>query len=570
VARRASSAASLAVAMCALAAPAGAATADGRYDRLVYAGAPGEANDVVVTLSGDRAELEDRGAVIDASGDCEPVAGSAGHRVSCVYHEIHAALGDGPDRFAATLRIEPPREGTGGYAGNSIRLDGGPGDDQLAVTGGQLGIHGGDGDDRIEGTAMSFGGSFSRTVTDGSGNVVESETYVYGLYGDAGDDTIVARYTYPDSPVVRDNPFWFATILQGGPGADTIDGTTGMDRIDGGEGGDTIRPNQGQQDEVAAGPGDDRVVGGDIVHGDDGADELVATEGAPWLFGDAGDDTIDGGGGIDDAFRTAGTFARIDGGRGADVLRNGSVSYEDRTSPVTVIPDGLPNDGEAGEGDDVRGRIMGIRGGSADDVLTGTADNNEISGGAGNDVLTGAGGVRDVFFDGRGDDTIYALDGGVAGGPYVFPLLPEIDDEVFCGEGRDTAFVDADDASGFHPPVRCDTVYVADALGNIPLPDVPNLGSIPLPVRCPAAVEAVCAGRVEVRLAVRKPLTSPGTRPPRYVQPRSSPRLGTAIYKVKRKKTRRVSVKLTRSGRQRLKGRKRVEAWITFSRPKRP
>src|SRR6478735_4429287 len=108
----------------------------------------------------------------------------------------------------------------------------------------------------------------------------------------------------------------------GGVGNDQINGTPNGDQISGDAGVDTLNGGDGP-DTIDAGPG-----GGEI---DDGP----------------GDDLITGGSGNDNWTAGPGrdTFVPGDG--------SDSVSYGGRSTPVTITLDGLADDGEAGEGDNV-------------------------------------------------------------------------------------------------------------------------------------------------------------------------------------------------------------------------
>jgi Ca2+-binding RTX toxin-like protein len=111
----------------------------------------------------------------------------------------------------------------------------------------------------------------------------------------------------------------------------------------------------------------------------------------------------------------------LDGGPGADLLDGGaafpygdphdSVTYAGRTAPITVTADGVAaNDGESGEGDDVRDNIEHVIGGSGNDSLTGSGWNNILFGGGGIDTLFGLGG-DDVLAGEQGGDTLWGGDG---------------------------------------------------------------------------------------------------------------------------------------------------------------
>ena len=146
-----------------------------------------------------------------------------------------------------------------------------------------------------------------------------------------------------------------------------------------GEDGDqTLEGEDGVNNRIIAGNGDDEITGGDQNDR---------------LNGGEGDDTINGGDGDD----------RLGGDSGNDTL-NG--------------------DG----GDDV------LWGNGGDDALNGGAGNDELHGGAGSDRLTGGDGADTFYFDGRGDDVITDFQAGnpeqFAGNPEQFDTLelPGLDD----------------------------------------------------------------------------------------------------------------------------------------------
>lgn len=153
-----------------------------------------------------------------------------------------------------------------------------------------------------------------------------------------------------------------------------------------------------------------------------GSDDSTTFE----LFLGDGDDTaaVDGG---------AGTIAAIHGGSGDDVLEGTG-----------------QNDFRGEDGDDRidGGNGMGARGGEGDDIITGACE-YECRGDAGNDTLTGTGGADNLYGDdgddilragagndyvygGKGNDTLYGEDGndtmyGNSG-----------DDTLYGGKGADT------------------------------------------------------------------------------------------------------------------------------------
>lgn len=135
------------------------------------------------------------------------------------------------------------------------------------------------------------------------------------------------------------------------------------------------------------------------------------------------------GGSGDDTLRAANYPVVFDGGSGADTMSGpaGSiVTYAGRANPVTVTLDGLPGDGEVGEGDNVTGATSHVIGGSAGDTLTAGARSAVLEGGAGNDLLIEPG--PGALLGGPGNDVLHGgsgnnvLDGGtgadlMTGGP---------------------------------------------------------------------------------------------------------------------------------------------------------
>jgi Ca2+-binding RTX toxin-like protein len=142
--------------------------------------------------------------------------------------------------------------------------------------------------------------------------------------------------------------------------------------------------------------------GADGLCGEGGDDLLLGFAGADLLFGGSDNDVLDGGPGAD----------QISGGNGfADV-----VDYSDRSTPVTVaLGDALPDGGaEDGAGDTVDASVEDIWGGSANDALTGDANDNAIDGGLGADVMSGGPGIDFVDYSIAATPVTADMD-GVAG-----------------------------------------------------------------------------------------------------------------------------------------------------------
>jgi Ca2+-binding RTX toxin-like protein len=275
--------------------------------------------------------------------------------------------------------------------------------------------------------------------------------------------------------------------LEGGAGDDVIVGSPGADVIDGGDGNDTLSGDYG----------DDLLIGGagsDIQNGGAGVDTVdyrartaavtvTIGNGAP-DDGEVGEqdsvaadvEAVIGGGGNDvlrgndlaNTLTGGGGNDLLDGGFGPDVLIGGAgtdtADYGARTAGVTVfVGNGIADDGEAGEADDVQASVENVTAGAGNDVLVGSTGKNTLRGGAGNDTLQGDDGIDmlygddgdDVLDGGAGADRLYGglgsdvLDGGAgldtyaAGGGNDFLYNNDgVAETVNCGPGTDDAEVD--------------------------------------------------------------------------------------------------------------------------------
>ena len=258
-------------------------------------------------------------------------------------------------------------------------LDGGGGEDTIL---------GRDGDDLLEGGE------------DDSGDNIQGENGRDTLRGERGEDSLAGG----------DNE----DTLTGGGGADELDGERGGDTLEGGPGGDAL----------GGGEGDDFVYGGAVggVVGADGDDRLEGGQGFDWLFGGKGNDLLDGGLGGD----------TMNGGAGRD-----TVTYDGRTTPVSVSLNGMADDGERGENDNVADDVEAVIGSEVDDTLFGDHNANSLDGGRGEDRIEADDGRdrpddgRDRLTAGTESDLVNAHDGNV--------------DVVDCGDDKDLAIADRDD-----------------------------------------------------------------------------------------------------------------------------
>ncbi len=240
--------------------------------------------------------------------------------------------------------------------------------------------------ENITTASITCTGSGTQTVTCTTSNSAGNAIDLDGLNG---NDTI----TVDTSAASVDNQPGFVSVGNSGPegGNDHIDlskftNPEGQSRIVGGPGDDV---------ETAAPGGTDFEMGTDP----DGADQLI------------------GGPGFDQA------------------------GYNARTGSLTLsAADGLANDGEAGEHDNISSNIEKLDGGSGNDNITAGLVDSDLLGNDGNDTLTGGPGGDQIsggsgtnrLSGGPGDDSFGARDGTantMDGGPG--------DDEFELGTGTD-------------------------------------------------------------------------------------------------------------------------------------
>jgi Ca2+-binding RTX toxin-like protein len=260
--------------------------------------------------------------------------------------------------------------------------------------------------------------------------IVNDQPMSAEVYGDAGNDELKATPDNRNVPQPR-------TYMEGGLGNDILVSGNGVDDLHGGDGNDTMQSFQGA-DTVRGEGGDDSVSAGK---------EEPATNAA---------DVIDGGPGTDKI---------------PDVDADYNRGFDDN---VSVSVDGQPNDGEAGEGDNVIGvetftvtadnaTIVGsdaaddifveangstikgmggndrLRAYDGNDTIEGGDGDDFLEGGFGNDVLTGGAG-KDLFQGDRTESNVFAV-----GNDQIFARDGVPSEQVSCGLGSDTAQVDGGD-----------------------------------------------------------------------------------------------------------------------------
>ncbi|WVX51160.1 hypothetical protein ROLI_042610 [Roseobacter fucihabitans] len=226
------------------------------------------------------------------------------------------------------------------------------------------------------------------------------------------------------------------TSISGGTGNDSItahaDGGTLY-----GNAGDDIINGSGRQDVIDGGQGNDSIDGGtfsdtltggtgeDTIWGGGGHDIIDAGDGDDLVYGDAGDDNLDGGAGDDSLYGGEGNDTLM-GGEGVDLLSGGAGDDS--------LDGGAGNDrlyGEAGNDTLLGGDGADLLdGGTGANSLDGGAGDDSLYGGEGNDTLSGGAGADEIQ-GGTGDDSI---DGG-AGGDWLYG--DEGNDTLSGGDGAD-------------------------------------------------------------------------------------------------------------------------------------
>jgi Ca2+-binding RTX toxin-like protein len=451
----------------------------GRIDRgtenLKYTGGDGEAN--VLTISHDDQGYRFADSGRGAGGAAITVTGSCGLSVSVAVCNVAVTaiivnLADGEDQLVvdASVSSAVPVVANGGDGTDSLTggagsdsLVGGSGDDALngrwgndlldsgstADAEGSDTLLGGDGADTVDysGRSAPLAVDLDGTKNDGeAGERDDVEPDVEHVIGGSGRDTI----TGSDDSELLEGGNGDDRILGSG-GDDTLIGGIGEDDIDGGAGDDGIAGEPGE-DQLTGGVGDDSISGGsgsDSLGGGSGNDSLDGGAGADAIAGDDGNDFLTGAGpaitGADaaddmnggpgaDVLQGAAGNDTLDGGPGPDELRGSAgrdtATYENRSARVVVTLDGVANDGEPGENDNVFADVEVVLGGTDWNTIEGDADANTLTGGPTEDLITGLG-AGDRLLGGDGSDLLRARDG--------------VTDDVDCGGDNDLALADLGD-----------------------------------------------------------------------------------------------------------------------------
>ena len=184
-------------------------------------------------------------------------------------------------------------------------LEGGSGDDYLSGGDGNDSIKGGTGADNIE----AGRGNDVIHVADGEEDSVDCSSGTDTVYVEENaperDDLLDCEKVIPVPPELTDPGEVDESVIIGGDGNDTLNGTPGPDLMLGGFGNDSLFGLDGN-DHLEGDPGDD------LLDGGNGDDRLQGRKGNDSLLGGAGNDHLEGNFDND----------RLDGGPGNDYLED--------------------------------------------------------------------------------------------------------------------------------------------------------------------------------------------------------------------------------------------------------
>ena len=295
-------------------------------------------------------------------------------------------------------------------------INGGAGDDHISGGAGNNWLNGGDGFDTVDyafsdkGVVinLSMGAppmgsnlrgdwltSFEAAMGSAYDDVITGNTSENYLFGDAGDDIIqgVGGQDVLDGGDGNDTLIAAGNsngdILLGGAGDDKIFVYAGTNVIDGGAGVDTLWAGFFEGVKI-----DLRIVGDQELAKDfhaeiRGIENLVGTDFADTLIGDAQNNVIQGRGGAN----------LLDGGDGFDVA-----SYEFATKGVRVSLAMSGTSQTTNVSKDTLKNFEGLKGSAYADILVGDNGDNTLEGGAGNDIIDGGAGVDTAIYRGLSSD----------------------------------------------------------------------------------------------------------------------------------------------------------------------
>jgi Ca2+-binding RTX toxin-like protein len=354
-------------------APAGGGTISVSDTTLAYQAAAGESNHVTIKVMSNQMTLtwlvDETGANLTAGPGCVVVA----HTATCSVDRSAGArlvldidLVDGDDWLSAAQGCfwDEEVDDDMNFVTCTQRIDGGAGEDtligaDLAYFEGEL--VGGEGDDVLVG---GDAGAF--------------------LLGGPGEDLLLTRES---------------SVLDGGPGADTLIGEGEFDQVPYSDRVGTVRVSlNGRRDDGESGE-NDLVIGAEWILTGSGDDVVVADSSSNSISAGAGNDVVYAGGGPDHVTGDSGDSCSFGGGGPGGADRLYGQSGDDR-----LVGCGGNDVIYGGVGPDF---FLSGTGGS--DRLYGGDQVDNVYGGLGNDTIGGGRGQDDLRGQ-EGNDTFYARD----------------------------------------------------------------------------------------------------------------------------------------------------------------
>jgi subtilisin family serine protease len=283
-------------------------------------------------------------------------------------------------------------------------------------------------------------------------NVIYGNFGAEHIEGRAGDDSIFGGNTLNDSVLTEplvDNADWTKDDLYGDDGKDTLTGGVGDDTLHGGAGNDTLNGNASN----------------------DTMDAGTAADGADTFNGGAGTDTAD---------------------YSSRPLSAGALNISLDGNPGDGQVDTSPSPGNQSENDNVKTDVEVVKGGGANDTLSGFVTGVTLRGGGGNDSLTGSngndrlvgesgndtliGGYGDDLLEGEtGDDALYGDFTTFNSAAYADTLNGGDNDDVCYGGSGDDSLIGGDGADVLHGENGDDQFQAADP--GTPITDILYGGS---------------------------------------------------------------------------------------------
>ncbi len=308
-----------------------------------------------------------------------PLADANGTDAGAAYVVFGQATG-----FGAGIDLVNIAAGIGGFvitgqdagdqAGFSVSAAGdlnGDGFDDLII-GAQFGDGAGNTRSNSGDSYVVFGHDFTATVTHQGTTGADSLTGGAGndvMIGGLGNDTLAGGSSADALRGAAGDD-----LLRGGSGADTLEGGSGIDTVTYVDSATAVSVNLATGAAAGGDAQGDRLNDIENLTGSAGNDTLIGDSTANLIEGLAGDDSLDGGAGID------------------------RLSYASAASGVTVSLAISTAQVTGGAGSDTLGNFEQLQGSAFNDSLTGSAADDTLEGGAGNDALDGGDGVDRVSY----------------------------------------------------------------------------------------------------------------------------------------------------------------------------